>query len=104
MKTRIIKILIVFIFLFNVVDALVTAHLFGAGLIEEVNPLMNVLLNRSMALFFSVKLFISSLCCVIFWYFREDKIVKVSVCAIFLLYFSIALYSLYFMAITSVSY
>jgi len=104
MKARIIKILIIFIFLFNVVDALVTVHLFGAGLIEEANPLMNVLLNQSTALFISVKLFISSLCCVVFWCFHKDKTVKVSVCAIFLLYFSIAFYSLYFMAITSVSY
>lgn len=104
MKARIIKILIIFIFLFNVVDALVTAHLFGVGLIEEANPLMNVLLNRSTALFIAIKLLISSLCCVVFWHFHEDKTVKIGVCAIFLLYFAIALYSLYFMAITSVSY
>ena len=82
------------IFIFNILDAVLTIRAIKNGA-HELNPVMRFFLEINFFTFFIAKLFIVSFCLCIFWKLRDNKFCRISVFFCFLIYLLLTIYHFY---------
>ena len=86
--------LIVGIFLFNILDGVLTIDAIKKGA-EELNPIMRFLLEIDYSLFLFIKITLISFCLFIFWKYREKTLAQVGIIFSFCIYFFLTIYHLF---------
>lgn len=96
---RWLKGIIATVFVFNVLDGLLTIYWIVTGQATEANPLMEEVLDISPALFMAVKLGLVGLGSILLWRTRDSPVAVVSVFLLFMVYYFLLLYHLQHMNI-----
>tara|TARA_R110002020_G_scaffold391754_1_gene602158 strand:- start:381 stop:692 length:312 start_codon:yes stop_codon:yes gene_type:complete len=86
------KLLLFFVIVFNLIDAIATATLLHYKRVEEANPLMSQALESGFAFFFFVKFFFVGTGCWILWKYRDNKLAKYGILLCFSIYLVLMLY------------
>ena len=90
-----IRLFLVLIAIFNLIDAVFTASLYKVGLIEEKNPIMQIFIEFNASFFIFFKVFLVSLACFWLWKRRDNKYAVLGIILCFITYFCLMLYFLH---------
>jgi hypothetical protein len=78
--------IIILLAILNIIDAFSTLYFVSHGYAIELNPLMDILIQKGWELFIFIKLFISLMVCYIFWILRNRKLLQFLLIPVTLLY------------------
>jgi hypothetical protein len=87
--------LLCFLFIANILDALLTLNWLELQVADEANPLMALLIDISPSLFLFVKVAAIFLACIILWKARDHLLAKLSTALGALVYYVILLYHIF---------
>ena len=99
---RIMKILLLFIVLFNIVDLIFSTLTIYYGELEELNPVMEMYLNLGIIPFIIVKSVLVGGGCIILWRYREKLIAKIGAFIAFNYYLLLMIYIIYFCCVEGI--
>ena len=89
---RVMKALLLFIIIFNVIDLTTSALMFQNSSLEEANPVMAAYLDFGIIPFIMVKTILVGGGCIILWRFRERTLAKVGAFIAFNYYLALMFY------------
>ena len=94
-SNRLLKTLLAFTLLFNIIDIVVSTHLIYYGDVDEANPVMEMYLGLGIIPFIIAKVVLVGGGCLILWRRREKLLARIGIYVVFSYYLSLMGYFVY---------